>query len=175
MAGARAEAYATAVAEIARAEGQLDTVADQLYQLANAVETDDDLRTTLQDRSIPAVRRTGVVHDLLGGRASPVTENLINMIVAGDRGGDLPEIADAVRHNAAAARSRTMAVVRSAYPLDGDQRERLEEALGRATGKTVDVQVVVDPTVKGGVVAQVDDLVFDGSVAHKLDNLRSAL
>jgi len=173
--GARAEAYATALAEIARAEGQLDIVADQLYQLASAVETDDDLRSTLQDRSIPATRRTGVVNDLLGGRASPVTVNLVNMIVAGDRGAELVEIADAVRHKAAAARSRTMAVVRSAYALDADQRERLEDALGRATGKTVDVQVIVDPSVKGGVVAQVDDLVFDGSIAHKLENLRSAL
>jgi F-type H+-transporting ATPase subunit delta len=68
-----------------------------------------------------------------------------------------------------------LAEVRSAIPLTEDQQTRLAEALGRATGRTVDVQVIVDRSIKGGIVAQVDDEVFDGSVAHKLERLRATL
>jgi F-type H+-transporting ATPase subunit delta len=171
----RAEAYATAVAEIAAAEGQLDMVADQLYQLGRTMETSDDLRTVLIDRAVPVERRLGVVDDLLGGRAAPATIFLVDLIVAAERSDDLPEIADGVRRKAAEAKGKSVAEVRSAVPLDDDVRQRLADALSRATGRNVDVQVVVDPSVMGGIVAQIDDLVFDGSVAHRLDNLRSVV
>jgi F-type H+-transporting ATPase subunit delta len=59
--------------------------------------------------------------------------------------------------------------------LTDKQRERLERALSAATGRTVEAKVVVDPTVIGGVVARVDDLVFDGSVASRLEDAKQAL
>jgi F-type H+-transporting ATPase subunit delta len=68
-----------------------------------------------------------------------------------------------------------VAEVRSAVPLDEDQRTRLAAALGRATGRAVDVKVVIDPEVLGGVVAQVGDTVIDGSVRARLDELRERI
>ena len=72
-------------------------------------------------------------------------------------------------------RQHAVAEVRSAFPLDEQQRRRLEEALSRATGKTVEVKVVVDPSVVGGAVAQVGDVVFDGSVRTRLVEARRQL
>jgi F-type H+-transporting ATPase subunit delta len=65
--------------------------------------------------------------------------------------------------------------VRSAIELTPEQAERLREALNRATGKDVEVKVVVDPSVLGGVVARVGDLVIDGSVRHRLEQLREQI
>jgi F-type H+-transporting ATPase subunit delta len=87
----------------------------------------------------------------------------------------LPEIVDTVVALGAASREKAVAEVRSAIPLDEAQTARLAEALGRATGKTVEVKVVVDPTVQGGLVAQIDDTVIDGSVRRRLEQLRAAL
>jgi F-type H+-transporting ATPase subunit delta len=64
--------------------------------------------------------------------------------------------------------------VRSAIPLTDDQLERLAKALGNATGKQVEVKVVVDPSVLGGIVAQVGDTVIDGSVRSRIDQLKHA-
>ena len=75
---------------------------------------------------------------------------------------------------AAKARQREVAEVRSAVDLTDDQRQRLATALTSATGKDVEVKVVVDPTVMGGVVATIGDTVIDGSVRHRLDQLREA-
>jgi F-type H+-transporting ATPase subunit delta len=171
----RSDAYAAGLAEIAGGEQQLETVADEIYQIARSVEENDELRMTLADRSIPSSRRLGIIEDLLGNRASPLTVNLVNMVVAGDRASELPAIADALRQRAAESKGGVLAEVRSAIPLTEDQQARLAEALGRATGRTVDVQVIVDRSIKGGIVAQVDDEVFDGSVAHKLERLRASL
>jgi F-type H+-transporting ATPase subunit delta len=68
-----------------------------------------------------------------------------------------------------------VAEVRSAVPLNDRQRKRLEEALSSATGRTIEAKVVVDPTLVGGVVARVGDLVFDGSIASRLEDAKHAL
>lgn len=172
--GGRVDTYAAAVADLARAEGQLDIVADELYQIARAMEDSDELRATLSDRSIPVARRLGIVDDLLGGRASEVTTNLVSMIVGAGRGSELSAIADAVRHEAAASREQVLAEVRTPYPLDESQISRLADALSRATKKDVDVQVVIDPSVKAGLLVQIDDQVFDGTVRRRLERLREA-
>ena len=65
--------------------------------------------------------------------------------------------------------------VRSAVALTEDQQARLAEALGKATGKRVEVKVVIDPSVLGGLVAQVGDTVIDGSVRARLDQLREQI
>jgi F-type H+-transporting ATPase subunit delta len=59
--------------------------------------------------------------------------------------------------------------------LSEDQRQRLAEALGRATGKTVEVKVLIDPSIIGGVYAKIGDQVIDGTVRHRLDELREHL
>ena len=171
----RVDAYASALFEVARAEGSLDEVEDELFRFARTLEGNDELRGALTDAAVPAQRRMGVVQDLLGGRASPVTANLVTFVVGAGRARELPAIIDRLVERAAAEKQRVVAEVRSAVPLSDDQRDRLAEALGRATGRAVEVKVVVDPTVLGGLVAQVGDTVIDGSVRTRLDRLREQL
>ena len=76
---------------------------------------------------------------------------------------------------AAAEREHEVAEVRTAVDLDDEQRRRLTEALERATGKKIELKVIRDPTVIGGVVARVGDTVIDGTVRHRLEQLREAL
>ncbi len=60
-------------------------------------------------------------------------------------------------------------------PLTADQQSRLGAALVKATGKQVNLKVVVDPSVLGGIVATVGDTVIDGSVRTRIDQLKSRL
>ncbi len=171
----RIHGYASGLFEIARAEGELERVEGELHQIARAFETSEDLRATLGDQAVPTSRKLGVVKDLLGGRTSQLTIAAIEFVVAAGRGKELPAIADELAAVAAASRSREVAEVRVAEPIDDGLRRRLEEALERATGKKVEVKVVVDPDVVGGIVARIGDTVIDGSVRRRLDSLREAL
>ena len=172
---ARAEAYADALFEVARAEGTLGEVEDELFRFARTLEGSDELRTTLTDAALPAEKRQAIVEDLLGGRASPTTANLVSFVVGAGRARDLPKIIDRLVERAAAERQHEVAEVRSAIPLDGEQRRRLTEALERATGKQVELKVIVDPGVIGGLVARVGDTVIDGTVRKRLDQLKELL
>jgi F-type H+-transporting ATPase subunit delta len=171
----RTDAYADALFTVAAAEGALEQVEDELFKVARTFESDDKLRSTLTDEAIPVDRRQGIVEDLLGPRAHPVTTGLVSLVIGLGRGRDLPAIIDRLVGQAAEARQQAVAEIRTAVPLTDDQKQRLAAALTARTGKRLDVRVVIDPTVLGGVVAQVGDEVFDGSVRHRLTQLREVL
>jgi F-type H+-transporting ATPase subunit delta len=170
----RIDAYAESVLGIIRAEDDLDEVTDELFRFARALEGSDDLWRTLGDAQLPVDKRQQIVVDLLGGRASSVTTAIVSMLVGTGRSRDIPAVVDQVVDRAAKERQKEVAEVRSAVDLTDDQRDRLATALKAATGKDVEVKVVVDPTVMGGVVATIGDTVIDGSVRHRLDQLREA-
>lgn len=172
---ARIDAYADALLKVSSVEGSIDEVADELFRFARILEGSDELREALADPHLPVVRRQQIVEDLLKAKASPVTTALVSMVTGTGRAADLPKIIDEVVVRSAAAKHREVAEVRSAVALTDDQRLRLADALEQATGRPVDVKVVIDPTVLGGLVCQVGDTVIDGSVRQRLNRLRESL
>ncbi|MBA3606824.1 MAG: ATP synthase F1 subunit delta [Acidimicrobiia bacterium] len=175
MSDARIEGYARALFEVARAEGTLDEVEDELFRFARSYESSDELRNALTDDGIPPGKRQAIVEDLLDGKATPSTVQLISMVVGSGRTRDLPAIIDRMVQRAASAKNVELAEVRAAVALTPDQKDRLKAALANATGKDVELKVVVDPSVLGGLVATVGDTVIDGSVRTHLDQLKSRL
>lgn len=172
MADERVEGYARGIFEMAKGEGALDRVESELLTVARAIDSSNELRSTLTDPQLPMERKQAVVDELIGGRASSLTLAAVQMIVSQGRAGDLPEIAMGVAEVAASSRNKAVAEVRSAVPLDPETVARLTTSLGRATGKQVEVKVVIDPSVIGGLVARVGDTVIDGSIARRFDQVR---
>lgn len=175
MATDRATAYAKAVVAVAASEGELEAFTNELHAVAAAVENSDELSATLTDAQIPAERRAQIIEDLLENKATRSTVSLVSMIVANGRARDLTTIAREVAAVGAAERGRDVAIVRSAVDLTDDQRARLATALESAVGSPVDVRVEIDPSVLGGLVAQVGDIVIDGSVRRRLDLLKQSV
>lgn len=171
----RVSGYAAGILEIARAEGVLERVESELYELGRQIEGSPELRSALTDPQIPFDRKRAIVSDLLEGRASPLTASLVEFLIGRDLGGDLGELATELARQSAAARNRQLAEIRSAIPLDPQTVDSLAAALSRATGTQVEVRTVVDPSIVGGIVARVGDTVIDGSVASKLESLRNVL
>ncbi len=175
MSDARIDGYARALFEIARAEGTIDEVEDELFRFARSYESSDTLRNALTDEMVPAGKRQAIVEDLLGGKATPTTTQLVSMVVGSGRGRELPAIIDRLVQRAANTKNLEVAEVRSAVALTDDQQDRLKAALANATGKQVNLKVIVDPSILGGVVATVGDTVIDGSVRTRVDQLKSRL
>jgi F-type H+-transporting ATPase subunit delta len=169
------EGYATAIFEVARAEGALEQVEDELFRFSRIVEQEPKLREALRDIAIPPEQRAKMVQELLGKRTSPHTVNLISFIVLSGHAREMGPIIEAFTRKAAAERNRALAEVRSAVPLDADQRANLAEAIKRATGRDVEMKVLVDPNVIGGLLVRVGDQVFDATVRHRLQLAKERL
>ena len=171
----RTQAYAQAIVALANGEGALDSVEDELLQIAKAVDSNNDLREKLVDIHLPVAQRLAFVESDVLQAAHPATRAALAMIITANRAGDIDQIATEVSRHAAEARERELAEIYVAAPIDDRRREELREALERATGKKLDIKVFVDPTVVGGVRAKVGDTVIDGSLARRLSEVRTRL
>jgi F-type H+-transporting ATPase subunit delta len=160
--------YAKAIFSVAAAEGSLDQVEDELFRIARTIEREIRLRDALIDPQLPVEQRQKMVAELLGDKVLPLTTNVIGFVISQGRARELPQIIDALVEVSAAERQKAVAEVRSAVPLGEAERNRLREAIARATGKQVEVKVLVDPAVVGGLLVRVGDVVFDGTVRRRL-------
>lgn len=171
----RNTAYAEALFAVAQAEGEAGEVEDELFRFARVLEGNDELRDKLTDPHIPVATRQQIIEDLLRDKAQPATVGLVSLLVGNGRTVDIPAIVNQMVSMSAHAANKELAEVRTAFPLTDDEQARLAAALGQATGKELDVRVIIDPSVKGGLVAQIGDTVIDGSVRRRLEQLRNVL
>jgi len=158
-------------AALTRAEHdeQLDEVEDQLFRFERVVDAEPQLRAALTDRNLPADRKSELLHRLLDGKVAPVTLALVERAVLSPRGRTLEHVLEEFLDLAAQRRSRRVARVTSAVPLTDDQQTRLAATLAREFGGEVRLQVVVDPSILGGLTIRVGDELIDASVARQLD------
>jgi F-type H+-transporting ATPase subunit delta len=166
---------AQAAMHAAEADGSLDDVEDELFRFARLLEREPALRAALTDPGLPNDRKSALVRDLLGTRARPITTRLVDLAVTRPREGSLESALEELSALAAQRRSRYVARVRVASPLDAAQERRLASSLARMYGRQVQLQVDVDPEVLGGVEVRVGDEVVDGTVRHNLDAARRRL
>lgn len=159
----------------AEQDARIDTVQDELFRFGRAVASNGELQLALGNPATPAVERVAVVRQLLTGRTQPETLLLVEDAVRNPRGQRIDEAIDALVEQAAIRRQQLLAEVRAAVALSDEQSNRLSAALTRVYGQPVQLQVVVDPNVLGGVAVTVGDEVIDGTTTHRLQQARRQL
>ncbi|MGY1730888.1 F0F1 ATP synthase subunit delta [Geodermatophilus sp. SYSU D01045] len=166
-----AEILATeASLDAAEARGELEGVEDELFRFGRIVGGDPELSRILSDDSAPAEGRAALLDRLLSGRVSPVTEQLLRNSLTARHVGNAENRVERLSVAASARRGRSVAHVTTAVPLTVTQEQRLRDVLGRIYGRTIGLQVTVDPEVLGGLVVRVGDEVIDGSIANRLES-----
>jgi F-type H+-transporting ATPase subunit delta len=159
----------------ADADNGLDELEDGLFRFGRVVSGQPDLRAALADTSLPADRKGDLLDALLDGKVAAVTLRLIRQVVMHPRGRALPAALDLCAGIAARRREQLIAVVRSAVELSAAQRRRLAEALTASYGHDVHLNVVIDPSVVGGMSVQIGDELIDGTAATRLAEVRRKL
>jgi len=159
----------------AEAEGNLDDLEDGLFRFGRVVSANPDLRAALADPSLPEEGKRRLLGTLLDGKVTAVTLSLINQMVAHPRGRSLDAALDLCADIAARRRQQLIAVIRSATELSASQRRRLADALARAYGHDIHLDVVIDPSVVGGISVQIGDELIDGTAASRLAEVRRKL
>jgi F-type H+-transporting ATPase subunit delta len=160
--------------EVDRLE-RIDEIEDEVVGVAGVLDSSRDLRQALVDRSRPVFQRVALMTDLFGDKVQPATRRLISYVLRAGHVRDLVGALEWVAGLAAEERGRRIADVRAAVELDADEYERLAVALERALGRPVELRVRVDPELMGGMSVTIGDTVIDGSVRHRLDQLRETL
>jgi F-type H+-transporting ATPase subunit delta len=173
---AAARRYARALFALARDEDRVSPVRDELAALAGLIEAHPELRQALFRPVHPAAQRKAALAALAERLGSSVLlGHFLQYLIDQRRLIDFGEIRAEYERLADAAAGRVHAELSSATPLADVQVERLRRALVARSGRDVAIRVAVDPTLLGGVVAKLGDLVFDGSLRTQLAQLRASL
>jgi F-type H+-transporting ATPase subunit delta len=158
----------------AEADGQLDTVEDELFRFERILSGSGELTAALDEAGMPAERRRALLESLLGQKVHPITIALLDHAVTSGRRPTLALAIDDLLQASAARRERSIARVLSATELTPEQTERLAATLTRLYGREIHVRTAVDESVQGGLVVRVGDEIIDGSVASRLAAARTA-
>ncbi|MBA2573413.1 MAG: F0F1 ATP synthase subunit delta [Nocardioidaceae bacterium] len=151
--------------------GELSELEDELFRFGRVVAGDPRLRDALTNQQMPLEHRQALVSTLLEGKASRPAVRLAVQAV-GSRGRSFATAIEDSQELAAERQQRLIALVRTAIELNEQERARLGDALSRQYGRDIHLNVVVDPTVLGGIKVELGDDVIDGTVAGRLDDAR---
>jgi len=168
-----AKRYAEAVFQIARDQGAIESWQRDLQTVA-AVFADPEVLGLLESAKVPRQAKEDVLRRTLTG-VSPLALNFARLLVQRRRVALAPQVADFFRELADAALGIAHAEVVTAIEIGDAERQLIAQRLGQITGKQVQIESRVDPSIIGGVVAQVGDRLIDGSARTRLLALRRRL
>jgi F-type H+-transporting ATPase subunit delta len=171
--GSAARRYAKALLLIAQQQGNNDALSAEIDRLAQTYDKNAELKRALMNPAFSLTQRQAVLDEVSRKLvlSKPVAD-FARLLLARGRIGQLPLIARHYRTMVDELMGRVRAKVTSATPLDFVTETRIKAALGRTTGKNVILEKQEDPSLLGGVVTQVGDMLYDGSLRTQLEQLR---
>src|SRR5262249_21465291 len=171
-----ARVYAEALLRSAEKRQQADAVMEELDALVkDTFRTSPDFERRLSNRAMGRDAKSQVIEKALAGRASEVFLNFLLVLNQHERLDLLRLIAAAYRDLLDQRARRARVQVETAVPLPDDQREALLNRLRDQMQREPVLDLKVNPDLLGGLVVQVDDFRFDGSVRSRLQALLTQL
>lgn len=170
----RVAGYADALLESVPTS-EFSNIEDDLFRWARTVEASPELRRVLVDRDAAIDSRVGLTRALLESKVGATSLALAIYAVEGGRPRDIVGTLDFLVDYTARARDWRVARVRTARALSNEDRSSLVSSLRTITGQEVELQVVQDEALLGGVLVEVGDLRLDASTKGRLASLHDAI
>ncbi len=171
-----ARRYAKALVQLASEEGAVEKYHAELTAFEGVLAANPDLRAILTSPAYRIEVKREIVRELLAKLAPATTvANFLQLLIDRNRLDQLSQVIASYGAFADELSGVVRPTLTSAMPLDDRQVEAIKEALAKSTGKKVILKVEVDPSLIGGVVAQIGDKVYDGSVKTQLTRIEDIL
>lgn len=170
-----AQEYGAALFMLAREENKVSEYRNGLAVLKRAFEDEPDYLTFISSPSIPLTQRLDSISAVF---EKNIEDNVLNFILLLCEKNRLECFSDAETTFEALydESQRTLNVrVKSAVSLSDDQKTKLEAKLEKKYKCKVDTQYIIDTTLLGGVIVEADDTVIDGSLRHRIGQIKEVI
>lgn len=166
---ALAQTYARAVFEKA-----VEKYLRDLHALDSAVAK-SNLLTRLDNAAESFESKKALINGLVPPQADPEVRNLALLLASKNQMHLLPDIVQEFDNFAARGTPGTMGTITSAVELTGAEKEKLESKLHSQFGSQLNFDYRLDPSILGGIIVRVGDVVIDGSVSGKLAAMKQKM
>lgn len=169
--------YARALLEVGiKEQADLAVIEGELSQFAGLFQQYPLLEKVLLNPAVPVPRKRAAVSELLAqAKFTPIVSKLIALLADRDRLVLLPELLKAYSDRLLDHRGVVRAEVTTAMELDAQRAGAIQKGLAALTGRTVLLATRIDPSIVGGLVAQIGSTVYDGSVTRQLAKMKERL
>jgi F-type H+-transporting ATPase subunit delta len=167
--------YAVTLLETAAEAGELDRVSGDVGGIAATLRQSAELTDFLANPLIGVELKRSALEQLFSDKVAPLALSFMLLMTLRRRAGIIQAALEAFVELAEERAGTVRAEVRAAASLTDEQSERLRQRLAAYTGKDIRLHTVVDPALRGGMVARVGDIVFDGSLGRQLERLQHRL
>jgi F-type H+-transporting ATPase subunit delta len=171
-----AKRYAKALFQVGKEENALDSFNSALAEMAALYVQVPEVVDALTNPLYPLEVREKVMAQLLAKMQGPaMVANFMKLLVQKRRANALPDIAEVFQALVDVERNMCRGTVTSAAPLSGALNSKIKATLEKITGKQVLLRTEINPAIIGGIIAQVGDLVLDGSIKTQLTGLKESI
>lgn len=167
--------YATALFEIAKEQGAMTKFKEEALAIVNLLQDTPEYVSLLGHPSVVEANKLEMVQEAFGGKVADEFVGLIELIIKKSRTEYLVDILMEFIKMAKEAEGILKGMITSAMPLTNKQIAQIETNLEQSTGKTLELEVTVDPSLIGGMIVRIGDKVVDGSIKGQMDTLKSQL
>ena len=171
-----AKRYAKAIFTVGQEQEKYEEYDEALQGLAELYSTHPDVVDALTNPLYPMDVKENVMKGIVSSmKVDTIMGNFLNLLVQKQRAEILPEIAASYKTMVDEAKNISHGNVISAIELSDELKENVQSILEKLTGKKVELTTSVDQSIIGGIIAQVGDLVLDGSIKTQLAGLKDSI
>ncbi len=170
-----AKPYAQALYSAATEQDILDRIVADANQILQLTQESEDFDQFLTNPILSPQFKSEMFQQLLSEAVQPLTLNFLLLLALKQRERSLVAILQMFLEIVDLQAGRLIAQVTSAVPLTDAQKTTLSQQLSNYSGAEVRLELNEDAAIQGGVIVQLGDTVFDGSIASQLQRMRTLL
>lgn len=169
-----AKRYAKALFELAQEKNEVAEVEADLQALVSAIHNNSDLQKVLSHPNIDSSKKTTLLDALFQGKVLDDVLNTVGLLVDRRREGILQELLTDYIKIANEALGQAKAIVTTPLALSDSESQHIAASFSQLTGKKIQVQQVINPSLLGGIQVRIGDRLYDGSLSGKLQRLQAS-
>lgn len=169
-----ARRYATALLELAKERNELESILEDMKFIHNTMEGSRELVVFLKSPIIKYDDKISVLDELFSSDIEEATKLFMKLLAKKERVNLLDQISEAFIEKYKQLAGIITIEVYVAHELSEEQRDELHKSLEEKTQKTVEMNITLDESLKGGMAIRINDTVIDGTVKHKLEELEES-
>lgn len=166
-----ASRYAKSLLQLAIERNIVDQVYQDMVFFREICELNRDFVLMLRNPIISHDKKKAVLYSIFEKKVTPSTLAIFDIITRKNREKYLPAIAESFMIQYRQHKGIEKAILTTAVQITPEQRSKFSKEASRMTGKTIELEERIDPSIIGGYILQIGDQQIDNSVEAKLKEM----